>query len=459
MKKMILAALAMAVTLPAATSTYAQYDDDIYFSSSSAERYEPVKETVMEEWSTNANNDWDIDTYNRRTSDVASYTASSDTYAQSVSDNPNQNFSFGTEPGTDYDNVIHDTVYVIENYCYTDRIRRFHNPWCSYHIWNPYWDVAYWDPFYWDYCYWDPWWYVTPSFGFHYGSWYWGWNYGYYTGWYGGWYSPFYRPYPHYYGPYYGGGGHHGWHSRPNQGSRTNNMGGSFASRGSRNGTSRPGNRQYTSDARRSGISGGNVSRSHSGATTARATRNSNMKLPGDQISRSSNTRSEGRNLTSGGTTVRGNRGTSSSSASSTRSMTGSSARSVNNSNARRQANGVRQNSSGVTYRSTQRAASSSNSFNRSTTSRSSGSYNRSSSSSNSYNNSNSNNSNSSTTTRSYTPSSSSSSSGYSGGSFGGRSGGSSGSFGGRSGGGSGSFGGRSGGSSGGGGRSGGGRR
>lgn len=442
MKKMILAALAMAVTLPAATSVYAQYDDDIYFSSSSAERYEPVRETVVEEWSTNANNDWDIDSYNRRTSDVALSSTSSDTYAQSVTENRHQNFSFGTEPESAPENIIHDTVYVVENYYYTDRIRRFHNPWFSYHIWNPYWDVAYWDPFYWDYCYWDPWWYVTPSFGFHYGSWYWGWNYGYYTGWYGGWYSPFYRPFPHYYGPAYAGGGHHGWHSRPNQGPRTNNMGGSYA-RNSRNGARRPANRQYTADARRSGIEGGGASYSTRGGA-ANANRNSNLRLNNDQISRISGTRSDSRNLTTGGTTVRGNR---SAGGSSTRSMVGSSgSTATNNSNARRQANGVRQNSSGRTYRSTERAASSSNSFNRNTSrsgnysSGSRSSYNRSSGS---YSSSSSSSSNSSTSTRSYTPSTSSGSSysgsrsgGSSSGSFGGRSGGSSGSFGGRSGGG-----------------------
>lgn len=434
MKKMILAALAMAVSLPAATFTYAQYDDDIYFSSSSAERYEPVRETVMEEWSTNANNDWDIDSYNRRSADVALYSASTDdTYTQSVTSNRHQNFQFGTEQASADDNIIHDTVYVVENYYYTDRIRRFHNPWCSYHIWNPYWDVAYWDPFYWDYCYWDPWWYVSPSFGFHYGSWYWGWNYGYYTGWYGGWYSPFYRPFPHYYGPYYGGS-HHGWHSLPNQGPRTNNMGGSYA-RNNRNGARRPDNRHYTADARRSGIEGGGASYSTRGAS---ANRNSNMRMSNDQISRNAGTRSDSRNLTTGGTTVRSNRGENY-----TRSAaTVANRAQANNSNARRQANGVRQNSSGRTYRSTERAASSSNSFNRSSATRSS-SYR--SGSSRSYNNSSSySNSSSSSSTRSYTPSNSSSSSGgsYSGS----RSSGSSGSFGGRSGGSSGSFGGRSGG-------------
>ena len=449
MKKMILAALAMAVSLPAATFTYAQYDDDIYFSSSSsAERYEPVRETVMEEWSTNANNDWDIDSYNRRSADVALSASTDDTYTQSVTSNRHQNFQFGTEQDSADDNIIHDTVYVVENYYYTDRIRRFHNSWCSYHIWNPYWDVAYWDPFYWDYCYWDPWWYVSPSFGFHYGSWYWGWNYGYYTGWYGGWYSPFYRPFPHYYGPYYGGG--HGWHSLPNQGPRTNNMGGSYA-RNNRNGARRPGNRHYTADARRSGIEGGGASYSTRGAS---ANRNSNMRMSNDQISRNAGTRSDSRNLTTGGTTVRSNRGENY-----TRSAaTVANRAQANNSNARRQANGVRQNSSGRTYRSTERAASSSNSFNRSSATRSS-SYR--SGSSRSYNNSSSySNSSSSSSTRSYTPSNSSSSS-YSGGSYsGGRSSGSSGSFGGRSSGSSGSFGGRSGGSSGSfGGRSGGGRR
>lgn len=218
-RRIILAAIAFALSLPVATRSYAQ-DDDIYYSPK-AEKKTVYAQTASQNWSTNANNDWSIDDYNRRGS--GSSTATTVSYSES-SQAGGSSVSYQQQP-----QVVHDTVVVVEQYYYTDLIRRFHNPLLTFHY-SPYYDIAFYDPFYWDRCYWDPWWYVTPSFGFHYGGWYHGWNYGYYCGWYGGWYAPYYRPWPHHHMPYYG---HHGIAHHANYRPR-NNFGGRFVNHGGR---------------------------------------------------------------------------------------------------------------------------------------------------------------------------------------------------------------------------------
>lgn len=249
MKRFFIAALTLAATIPAAINLQAQ-DDDIYFSKKADKKakHEAIyAATADNEWSTNANNDWNLDDYNRRGKESSSALSDGIEIAE---DAPfyyniiNEKGDTVLVPGTDkilkgadvngY-KIVRDTVVLVEQYRFTDLIRRFHNPFFGYYRYSPWYDVAYYDPFYWDYCYYDPWWYVTPSFGFHWGSWYGGWSYGYYSGWYGGWYSPFYCPNPHYYhycdyyydGPVYNyatGGSH--------RGSSRNNFGGHFAHRG-----------------------------------------------------------------------------------------------------------------------------------------------------------------------------------------------------------------------------------
>ena len=289
MKRYLIAALALATTLPVAVNVQAQ-DDDIYFSKKAHKKATTdaiYAETAADEWSTDANNDWDLDAYNRRGSEALI----EDTTLLETPAKEEKLFSFevvdkngkSTKLFTDKDTfkgadievykVKGDTLFLYEQYYYTDLIRRFYNPYFGYYRYCPWYDVAYYDPFYWDYCYYDPWWYVTPSFGFHWGSWYGGWSYGYYTGWYGGWYSPYYSPLPHYHhfhccdGPYYNvmGGGYAGSH----RGSSRNNFGGHFAHRGGWRGDG--GNSRMSS-------AGSNRSyRASNGARTVRSTGNTNL--------------------------------------------------------------------------------------------------------------------------------------------------------------------------------------
>lgn len=214
-QRMILAVMTVLLTLPAAISVNAQ-DDDIYFSRKK-ERKAAQAVAPEDDWSTHANDDWNLDDYNRRS------TAKADTLGSQVarlaldSISPLSAYDLGREK---------DTVYVVEQYYYSDLIRRFHNPFFSFHHYMPWYDYAYYDPFYWDYSYYDPWWYCTPSYGY-YNSWYWYhdmWDYGYYGGWYGGWYNPYYNPHPHYYAPHHP---HHGGGGSIAHGKR-NNVGGYF---------------------------------------------------------------------------------------------------------------------------------------------------------------------------------------------------------------------------------------
>lgn len=200
MKRFILAALALIITLPTAINVQAQ-DDDIYYTRRNV-RKATYEETKADEWSTEANNDWNVDDYNRRGAN-ATAAMPADTM---------MTYDLAQE-------VVHDTLYVVAEYAYSDRIRRFHNPMFGSYSWDPWYSPTFYDPFYWDQAFYDPWWYYTPAFGYR-TSWYWNnwmWDYGYYSGWYGGWYSPYYNPWPHYYYPthVYGYGYNVGYSSRP----------------------------------------------------------------------------------------------------------------------------------------------------------------------------------------------------------------------------------------------------
>ena len=324
MKRFLIAAIALATTLPAAVNVQAQ-DDDIYFSKKAHKKATTdavYAETASDEWSTDANNDWDLDAYNRRGNTPDS--ASTDSLAEpafyyEIADGKGNitkvpgNDKMLKNSDLDVYKVKNDTVILVEQYYYSDLIRRFHNPFFGYYRYSPWYDVAYYDPFYWDYCYYDPWWYVTPSFGFHWGSWYGGWSFGYYSGWYGGWYSPYYCPMPHYFHynhPIYVMNGNYvGSH----RGSSRNNFGGHFAHRGGWRGdggnsrlTSASSNRSYraangarTSRIGESGIATNGPTLRGRNAINGRIA-NSNMR----SSSRIGNTR------TSDGSVSRGNNGT-----------------------------------------------------------------------------------------------------------------------------------------------------
>ncbi len=187
----------MAMSLPAAINLKAQ-DDDVYFTRKNS-RKAVYEQTSTDVWSTNANDDWDIDAYNSRDKKKSKAgltpTAAMDSAMAMLDSVPAANFP--------------DTVYVYEPYRYSNYIRRFHSPYFGMQIWNPAYNPTFYDPFYWDYCYWDPWWYATPYFGF-YGDWGWHhglWNYGYYGGWGWGWHGGWYDPFPHYHGIIWAGGG------------------------------------------------------------------------------------------------------------------------------------------------------------------------------------------------------------------------------------------------------------
>lgn len=245
MKKMIFTAIISCMAM-IATTARAQYDDDdIYYSKSNAKKA-IYKDT--ETWQTSANDDWNIDNYNRRTGDGTEAESSPARSGTKVVSGSSFSFELPETAAQPPVQVVHDTVYVVEQYHYSDRIRRFHNPYFSMHIYSPFYDVAFYDPFFWDYCYYDPWWYVTPSFGFHYGSWYGGWNFGYYSGWYGGWYAPYYHPMPHHFHPSVA----HHWRPLPNRGGRINNAGGHYRNtpRGWRTGDRRGGSSRYASASR-----------------------------------------------------------------------------------------------------------------------------------------------------------------------------------------------------------------
>ena len=437
MKRFLIAAIALATTLPAAFNLQAQ-DDDIYFSKKAhkkATKDAVYAETAADEWATNANDDWDLDAYNRRGNVADSIPADSiaeePAFYYEIKDSKGNiskvpgNKKILKDSDLDVYKVKNDTMVLVEQYHFSDLIRRFHNPFFGYWSYSPWYDVAYYDPFYWDYCYYDPWWYMTPSFGFHWGGWYGGWDFGYYSGWYGGWYSPYYHPMPHYHniiyvdGPVYvyGGGSYVGSH----RGSSRNNFGGHFAHRGGWRGDGGS-NRMASASSNRSyrAANGARTTRSYNGITTngpsLRGRNTSNGRIAHSTMRSNSGIRSvNGNNNTTrnyGTSTSRGNR---------------TSAGSNDNSTLRRIASGVRQADNGATINREggrgrrSGSVSSSPSYNNGSSYSSSNYGNHSATR---YSGSNSNSSYSSGGTRSYSNSSSSYSGGGSHSSGGGFSGG-----------------------------------
>lgn len=338
MKKTILTSIILATSLMHASVVLAQ-DDDIYYTRQNSRRA-VYASTANDVWETKANDDWNVDAYNRRgNSAQSSQTASgaaagSYTYnattgqieytaGNATAQNGNASGQVNNNSGRQVE-YIHDTIYIVESYRYSSRIRRFHNPMFGFYAYSPWYDVAYYDPFFWDYSYYDPWWYISPSFGFHWSSWNWGWNYGYYnswySGWYGGWYAPYYTRRAHWYAPDYSRRGapiHHGrntfrndrgsnFHGRGNtpitgtpsnrrfQNGRNdggyNRSGGQIGSNATRNGSSQSGsvgrfggrtpsnagtgNRSYAPSRSNSGSS--NATRSNSNSTPSRSSSSSN---------------------------------------------------------------------------------------------------------------------------------------------------------------------------------------
>ena len=81
MKKMIITAIALVLSVSTATLTFAQ--DDIYYSKASKKVSTKAiyAETSGDVWSSDINDDWDIDAYNRRGTAMETATASSNTSA------------------------------------------------------------------------------------------------------------------------------------------------------------------------------------------------------------------------------------------------------------------------------------------------------------------------------------------------------------------------------------------
>lgn len=171
---------ALLLILTSAVTLKAQ-DDDIYFSRSDARKAE-AEALAATQWSTDANDDWDVDGYNRR-------------YSAATTGDKNVTLASSAATGN---KTIHDTLYVVLNNYYSDRLYRFHGGFYrpSWY-WNTVWGWA--DPFYWDPWYDDPF-YWHSSWGW---SWSWGWGGVHYA-----WYSPGYYHHYHHYHP-------HGWRPAP----------------------------------------------------------------------------------------------------------------------------------------------------------------------------------------------------------------------------------------------------
>ena len=382
MKHFIISALALLATLPAAVNLQAQDDDDIYFNKKANKKatQEAIYAATEEfEWQTDANNDWDLDDYNRRGKETAATATAATTNV--VSDDTEPAFYYeipdgngGTTKvagnkkilkGSDVDKykIINDTIVLVEQYRFSDYIRRFHNPFFGYYRYSPWYDVAFYDPFYWDYCYYDPWWYVTPSFGFHWGSWYGGWSFGYYTGWYGGWYSPYYRPMPHYYSCWHDV--HHHSHGYISHHSVRNNFGGNFHNRGGWRGNG--GNSRLASAGMNRSYraaNGAHIGRSSNGNYTSGPTlrgRNTTNGRIANSNMRSTNREIRNREINANGALGSRNNGRISTGERGTNTYSRESARSLNNSNHRRADAGVMQRDNG-SRRSASRSESSSRS-------------------------------------------------------------------------------------------------
>lgn len=134
--------------------SFAQVNDMFYVPKKDKKQKDTVKVVYVEddEWGIADNgNDRDVDEYNRRGKSVVSYsdTLVTDVYVEDV-----------------YDEAVYDEVVYVDNYNYSTRIVRFHNPvrfmwdyhyrwdWChypSYHYYDNFWDTHY-----------DYMWHTTP---------------------------------------------------------------------------------------------------------------------------------------------------------------------------------------------------------------------------------------------------------------------------------------------------------
>ena len=167
MKKMILTAITLILSVSSASLATAQ--DDIYYSKSNASKKTIYAETSNDVWSTDANDDWDIDAYNRRGS----------AYLTDVNDDDKLTIQ-DTK-------VIHDTIVVpvtevkiLDPFYWSHRIHRFHNHLFGFWAYSPYYYNALYDGYYWDWGYniYSPWWYSDFAWGWD--PFYYGWGYNYY---------------------------------------------------------------------------------------------------------------------------------------------------------------------------------------------------------------------------------------------------------------------------------------
>ena len=157
MKKMIITAIALVLSVSTASLTFAQ--DDIYYSKSSKKVSTKAiyAETSGDVWSSDINDDWDIDAYNRRGTAMETATASNTSAITEIKADDITKLS--TQP-----QVVHDTVILnvteinIDPFYWSSRIHRFHNRLFSYYAYSPYYfgPAAYYDPwYYWDWAFYD----------------------------------------------------------------------------------------------------------------------------------------------------------------------------------------------------------------------------------------------------------------------------------------------------------------
>lgn len=227
MKHAKLMLLGLSVTLGTGGPVWAQYYDDIYYDGSQEELVEERTVTTTVETTCGDNvseaaydlpyfvEERDVDEYNRR------YTT----------------YDYGYEAGY-YDAADTVTTDEGEDFEYTERIRRFHNPTVIIEsededavdlyiytrpdvnvvVASPYYYSSWWgyDPWLWNTWYYDPYYYSPWYYGYWYASWpYWGWNWGW------GWtWSLGHHHHPHWAGNLAYRGGHY------------NGAGGRFGGRG-----------------------------------------------------------------------------------------------------------------------------------------------------------------------------------------------------------------------------------
>ena len=264
MKKMIITAIALVLSVSTASLTFAQ--DDIYYSKSSKKVSTKAiyAETSGDVWSSDINDDWDIDAYNRRGTAMETATASNTSAITEIKADDITKLS--TQP-----QVVHDTVILnvteinIDPFYWSSRIHRFHNRLFSYYAYSPYYfgPAAYYDPwYYWDWAFYDPWyWDMSWSWSWGWGGFYWGHPWGYYSWWHPHYYAPCYHwSYAHHHNHHIHNGGHYRGHHFDRLPNRNN---GHLAS-GSVSGMTRSRNRAAVGNTRVGGYASPSASRADS---------------------------------------------------------------------------------------------------------------------------------------------------------------------------------------------------